>query len=129
MKPCKNDKNEYKKTEPITTSFTVTKDQQPHYIFQLKSAGPLFSNSNIKTTPYDFFAENDIGPLLRDICRTYAIINRRHNFQYCVSLYATIEHKSTAAYGCHRTLILKDVHINLGQKQLSSPDCINKKYI
>ena len=116
-----------KKTEPIINPFTVTEDQQHPYVVQLKYAGPLFSNSHIKTTPYDYFAEKDFDPLLRDNCRTYAIIIRRHDFQYCLSLFAKLEHIFTAAYGCHRTLILKDVHINLEQKQLSAPDCIKNK--
>ena len=75
-----------------------------------------------------YFAEDDINPLVNEICRTYAAIINRSHIKYHVSFYALFDQDYTDAHESHRTLNLNDIHINLGQKQLTAPNCLNNKF-
>ena len=60
---------EAKKAETTINPFTLTEDQQRYYNPQINFVGPSFANARI--TVYEYFAEDDINPLVRQICRTY----------------------------------------------------------
>ena len=60
-------------------------------------------------------------------CRIYASINGRHKFKKPVSFFIIFGHDFTVAHEFHQTLSLNDVHINLEQKQLTTPDRINNR--
>ena len=69
--PAKKNKVENRKrTETTMFPFTLTEDHQCYYIFKLKSLGPSFANVIIRITVFDLFAEDDLDPLVREICRT-----------------------------------------------------------
>ena len=64
-------KLKFKKAEAITNPFTITKEKQLYFSLKLKSIDPLFANAVVRITPYDYFAEDDLDPLVRWICRIY----------------------------------------------------------
>ena len=129
MKPGKNNEVENRKEQkPQSTFFTLIHDQRGYFISKLKSVGPSVANAKVRITAYVKFAVDDIDQLVREICRTYASTIRKHNFIHLVSFYATFEHNFTDTHESHQTLNLNDAHINLVQKQLLTPDCVNKKF-
>ena len=74
-------------------------------------------------------AEDDIHSLLTKICRTYASVFRRRNLRYLLSLYAFFRHNFTYGHEPHQTSFLNDVHTNMGEKQLKTPDFINNIFL
>ena len=122
-------KNEIEKKEETTiNNLTLAEDQQRYYISQFNYLGLSFTDSFVRITAYDFLAEDDIVPPVEGICRTYGSIITRHNFENLVSFYAILGNDFTDAHEYHQTLNLNDVHINTGQKQLTTPDCINNLF-
>ena len=103
---------------------TLTEDQQHYFKSELKSAGHSFAIATIRTTLYHYFAEDDIDRLVREICRTYASILRRHNFKNNVFFYPLFEQDFTDAQESHQTSNLNGFHVNIAKK-LTDPDCIN----
>ena len=62
----------------------------------------------------NIFAEDDVCPLFRKICRTCVRTVRKHNYKDLVSFYAKLEHDLTDAHESHETLRLNDAHKNHG---------------
>ena len=58
-------KLKFKKAEAITDPFTITEEKQLYFSSKLKSIDPLFANAIVRITPYDYFAEDDLDPLVR----------------------------------------------------------------
>ena len=130
MKPSKNDKFKNKKRAECTTNnFTLTQGQQSYYNSQLQFDGLSFADAIFKITAYEDFSEVNIDPLFREICRTYASVIGRYKFKYLVSFYALFEQIFTDEHQPHQTLTFNDAHIKLRRKQLTSPDCINNKFV
>ena len=104
--------------------FTLTEDEQRYCNSQIKSVGPSFANENIITRAYDYFAEDDIDPIGKEVCRTYVSIFRRHKFIYFVSFHALLEHDFADAHESDQILNLNDVHIHMPREQLTILDCM-----
>ena len=74
------------------------------------------------------FAEDDIHPIAEEISRNCASFIRKCKFvcfKNLVSFNALLEHELTHELESHQTSNLNDVHINMEQKQLTTPDCMN----
>ena len=57
-------KLKFKKAEAITNPFTITEEKQFYFSSKLKSIDPLFANAIVRITPYEYFAEDDLDPLV-----------------------------------------------------------------
>ena len=53
-----------------------------------KTVGRSIANFVHRVTAYDYFGQNDIDPLVREIRRPKTIINRRHKQERIVTCYA-----------------------------------------
>ena len=53
-----------KRSEATTNTFTLTEGQQSYYNSKIKSR-PFFANAVVRITAHEFFAEDDIDPLVR----------------------------------------------------------------
>ena len=114
------EKNSWKKKRNHNQRFSSTQDQQGYYTSKLNSVGPSFANAIVRKTAYDSFAGKYLDPLVRENCRTYVSIIGRHSFKNFVYFYGFFEHDFTDAHKSHQILNLSDVHINIGQKQLTT---------
>ena len=70
---------------------------------------------------YEYSTEDDIDLIIREICRPFGSIIRRHSIKYHVSFYAIIMHDFTDAHDSRQTLNLNDVHINLWENKQQPP--------
>ena len=72
-----------------------------------------------------YVAENDIDPLVRELCRTYSTINKGHSFKYLVSFYALSSMNLMIHMNVTPTLKTNYVHIHFRQTESATPDCID----
>ena len=91
----------------------------------MKSGGSSFVKAFAWKTAFDYFASDDIDPLVRVFCWTYATIFWRNKCKYLVYVCVLTEHVSTVPHEFHQTLNFNDVRMNLEQEQLTIPNSIS----
>ena len=114
-----------KKTEAAPNPFALIENESRYYKSKLKSAGPSFAKIFVQITAYEYLAERNIDPTIRENCRTYESIIRSQHFEYRVSFYVRFEQDFTNAHEHRQLLNVNNVDKNLGQKEFTAPDCIN----
>ena len=115
----------YKRTEGITSPFTLTEDYLRYYRSILETAGCSFTIGIERKLVYESYAEDGIDPLVGEFLRPNASIIRRHNFNFNISYYPIFEQYFTDAHASLQTLNSNDVLMNVGHKQLTAPGCKN----
>ena len=128
MKPSRNNiiGSEQKEQKPQLFLLSLLKINNVNKIFKSKPVGPSFANAIVRLAFYNYFAVDDIDSLIREICAEYARKIARSGFLYNAFFYALFEHDYTDTLESQQSMNLKDVHINLGQKQLTAADFVSK---
>ena len=98
MKPGKENKVENKKrAETSINPFILIEDQKQYYESQPKCVDPSLATASVRKTAFEFFAKDDIDPIISEVCRIYASLIRRLSFKNLISFYAFFEQYFTEA--------------------------------